>query len=94
MKITVRDVTNNEVNVRDYMRYDEETGNIYVAWEHLDTVLIDKTEEWERLKKQNKRYQKALELIKLKTLDIKGDKDTRPFQIYGIASEALEGDEE
>jgi len=42
---------------------------------------------------QNKRYREALELIKLKTLDIKGDKDTRPFQIYGIASEALEGTE-
>src|SRR5690625_4844981 len=42
--------------------------------------------------KQNKRYQKALELIKLKTQDIKENKDTRPFQIYGIASEALEGD--
>ena len=44
--------------------------------------------------KQNKRYREALELIKLKTLDIKGNKDTRPFQIYGIASEALEGDNE
>ena len=47
---------------------------------------------YEQKVKQNKRYQKALELIKLKTLDIKENKDTRPFQIYGIASEALEGD--
>ena len=44
----------------------------------------------QKLEEENKRYQKALELIKLKTLDIKGNKDTRPFQIYGIASEALE----
>ena len=42
------------------------------------------------LLEQNKCYQKALELIKLKTLDIKKNKDTRPFQIYGIASEVLE----
>jgi len=45
------------------------------------------------LLEQNKCYQKALELIKLKTLDIKENKDTRPFQIYRIASEALEGEE-
>src|SRR5690625_2229229 len=50
--------------------------------------------EKEALQEQNKRYREALELIKLKTLDIKGNKDTRPFQIYGIASEALEGDNE
>src|SRR5690625_1295462 len=49
--------------------------------------------EKEKLEQQNKRYQKALELIKLKTLDIKENKDTRPFRIYGIASEALEGEE-
>jgi|SRR5690625_1852546 len=46
------------------------------------------------LLEQNKRYREALELIKLKTLDIKGNKDTRPFQIYGIASEALEVENE
>ena len=49
--------------------------------------------EKEKLEQQNKRYREALELIKLKTLDIKENKDTRPFQIYGIASEALEGEE-
>src|SRR5690625_493573 len=50
--------------------------------------------EKEALQGQNKRYREALELIKLKTLDIKGNKDTRPFQIYGIASEALEVENE
>src|SRR5690625_5423014 len=44
--------------------------------------------------KQNKRYREALELIKLKTLDIKGNKDTRQFQIYGITSEELEEENE
>src|SRR5690625_2452962 len=50
--------------------------------------------EYPKLEQQNKRYREALELIKLKTLDIKGNKDTRPFQIYGIASEALEVENE
>src|SRR5690625_4811120 len=50
--------------------------------------------EKEKLEQQNKRYREALELIKLKTLDIKENKDTRPFQIYGIASEALEAENE
>lgn len=64
MKVTVRDVTNIDVNVRDYMNYDEETGRIYVDLTKLDEVLIDKTEEWERLKEENKRYREYLELIR------------------------------
>ncbi len=61
MKVTVRDVTNNKVNVRNYMNVDEETGRIYVDGLNLDTVLIDKSKEWDELKKQNERYREALE---------------------------------
>src|SRR5690625_5721113 len=50
--------------------------------------------EKEALQEQNKRYREALELIKRKTLDIKGNKDTKPIQKYEIASEALEGEKE
>src|SRR5690625_651382 len=50
--------------------------------------------EKEAVQEQNKSYREALELIKLKTIVIKGNKETIPFQIYGIASEALEGDNE
>jgi|SRR5690625_5618 len=57
--------------------------NKHIDWLRLENRIYD-------LEEQNRRYRKALELIKLKTLDIKGNKDTRPFQIYGIASEALE----
>lgn len=64
MKITVRDVTNDEVNVRRYMSYDEETGKIYVDWEHLDTVLIDKTEEWEELSVAYNNAQKEIATLK------------------------------
>jgi len=73
MKITVRDVTNHEVNVRDYMRYDEETGNIYVAWEHLDTVLIDKTEEWEELSVAHNNAQKEIATLKNEIRRLKND---------------------
>ena len=52
-----------------------------IWFEDMD-YLIERVQELE----------KALELIKLKTLDIQGNKDTRPFQIYGIASEALESE--
>src|SRR5690625_2039137 len=60
--------------------------NKHIDWLRLENRIYD-------LEEQNRRYRKALELIKLKTLHIKGNKDTRPFQIYGIASEALEGEE-
>lgn len=52
MKVTVWDVTNSGCNIRDYMNVDEDTGRIYVQMEHMYTVLIDKTEEWESLKKE------------------------------------------
>lgn len=67
MKITVWDVTNNKCNIRDYMNVDEKTGRIYVQMEHMDTVLIDRTKEWEGLEKEllsvkneNEVYRKAL----------------------------------
>lgn len=63
MKITVGDVTNNRANVRDYMDFDDETGRIYVQGEHLATVLIDRSDEWENLKEKNKRYRELLEKI-------------------------------
>lgn len=49
MKVTVGDVTNSKCNVRDYLSYDEDTGRIYVEGEAIDTVLIDKSEEWDKL---------------------------------------------
>ncbi|MBN6206248.1 hypothetical protein JYK21_07275 [Ralstonia pickettii] len=64
MKVTVGDVTNNKVNVRDYMGADEETGRIFVDGLKLDTVLIDKSEEWDELQQQNKRYREALEFYR------------------------------
>ncbi len=64
MKVTVWDVTNNKVNVRDYMSVDEETGRIYVDGLKLETVLIDKTAEWDELKQKNKRYREAIDKIK------------------------------
>src|SRR5690625_41515 len=60
----------------------------------LRTVAESNKYIGEQYLEQNKRYREALELIKLKTLDIKSNKDTRPFQIYGIASEALEVENE
>lgn len=61
MKVTVGDVTNNKVNIRDYMSVDEETGRICVQGEELDRVLIDKSKEWDELKKENARLREALE---------------------------------
>lgn len=61
MKVTVGDVINNKVNVRDYMTYDEETKRIFVDGNALDVVLIDKSDEWQKLKDENRRYKQALE---------------------------------
>ncbi|MCG5104417.1 hypothetical protein [Oceanobacillus alkalisoli] len=87
MKVTVGDVTNNKVNVRDYMGVDEETGRIFVDGLKLDTVLIDKSEEWDELKRQNERYRDLLNRL-CDTDDI--------VEVYDIVDEykALEGDSE
>ena len=70
MKVTVWDVTNSRCNIRDYMDADEDTGRIYVQMEHMDTVLIDRTEELESLEKEllsakneNEVYRKAIKSI-------------------------------
>ncbi len=64
MKVTVWDVTNGKCNVRDYMGVDEETGHIFVDGLKLDTVLIDKSAEWDELKRKNEIYREAFDRIK------------------------------
>lgn len=49
MKITVGDVMNNKANVRKYLSVHPENGKIYVNGACFDVVLIDKTEEWDKL---------------------------------------------
>ena|SRR5690625_3395855 len=87
----------NEGSERDKERLREQIDELEqeLHFCQVTKLSMDSVEKYtDDLKKQNKRYKKALELIKLKTLDIKGNKDTRPFQIYGIASEALEVENE
>lgn len=61
MKITVGDVTNSRVNVRDYLSVSDENGRIYVKFEAMDEVLIDRTAEWDELRAENAHLRKALE---------------------------------
>lgn len=65
MKVTLGDVTNSKVNVRDYMGVDEETGRIFVDGLKLDTVLIDKSAEWDELKRKNERYREVIDSMRL-----------------------------
>lgn len=51
MKVTVGDVTNNKCNVREYLTCDED-GTIFVDLDALDTVLIDKSNEWDNLQRE------------------------------------------
>ena len=77
----------------DFLKHDVEVS--FLDGDVIDVamdVISKHIERIKKLEKQNKCYRESLELIKLKTLDINGNKDTRPFQIYGIASDALEGD--
>lgn len=60
MKITVQDVINSEVNIRDYMLVGE-NGRIFVDGASLGEVLIDKSEEWDELKKKNKQYLESVQ---------------------------------
>ena len=60
MKITVGDVTNSRANVRDYLSVSDENGRIYVKYEAMHKVLIDRSAEWEELTLENTRLREVL----------------------------------
>jgi|SRR5699024_1639692 len=58
-------------------------------------IRLDYLEDvYKKLIKQNKRYREAIMKAKKELLNINGGKETRPFTVYGILNEALEGEEE
>lgn len=47
---------------------------------------------YKKLSEQNKRYRESIMKAKKELLNINGEKETRPFTVYGILNEALEGE--
>lgn len=60
MKITVGDVMKSKANVRDYLSTHPTNGRIYVNADCSDVVLVDKTSEWDELKKQNEMLRESI----------------------------------
>lgn len=100
MKITVGDVMNSKANVRKYLSVHPENGRIYVDAACFDTVLIDKTEEWEKLQQENQRYREARKKIEErydKEYDIQANEYMGGIAdglmvAMGIIDKALEGE--